>query len=156
MIAEAAAIISAIKAANDAYKTITTAKGNASAIISGAAKFLDAKQKVDVQAAEDKAKGQTSTEAFIASIELTRRQKELDDFFTYECEGWVGKAWNDHKASMRKQSKDEIFAAKQKGRTIKNSLPEDDTMLLGIKILTGFCVVLIMAMVTAVGLKMVQ
>ena len=150
MLVEAAAIISAIKTANDAYKTITTAKGNASAIISGAAKFLDAKQKVDVQAAEDKAKGQTSTEAFFASIELTRKQKELDDFFTYECEGWVGKAWNNHKAAMRKQSKDEIFAARQKGRSIRNSLPEDETMDIGIKVLTGLCAVLAVGVVVTV------
>lgn len=150
MLAEAAAIISAIKAANDAFSAIKTAKGNATSMLAGASKFLQAKQKVDVQAAEDGAKGHTDTQAFIASIELKRRQIELDNFFTYECEGWVGKAWNDHKAALRKQAKDEVFAAKQAGKAHKRANIEDNDMDIVIKVFTVLCGVVISVVAGAV------
>ena len=138
MLAEAALVISAIKAANDAFSTITTAKGNASSVLAGARKFLEAKHKVDVQAAEDNAKGQTSTQAFVASIQLKRKQIELDNFFTYECEGWVAAEWNRHKASLRSQAQDEIFAAKQAGKRVKPQ--QDDTVIAAIK---AFVIILV-------------
>lgn len=150
MLAEAAMIVSAIKAANDAFGAIREAKGNATSMLSGAAKFLEAKQKVDVQAAEDKAQGNTSTQAFVASIELTRRQKELDDFFTYECEGWVGAEWNKHKAALRKQAKDEVFAARQSGKAKRKAQAEDNDMDLAIKVFTVLCAVVISIVAGAV------
>ena len=53
-------------------------------------------------------------EAFIASIELKRKQKELDEFFAYECEGWVAAEWYRHKKAIEDDAWQAAQAAKMK------------------------------------------
>ena len=122
-----ASILAAISAANGAYKTLKTCANNANEAWKCAAKFLEAKAQVDVQAQEDKANGKTSTEAFLAHIDLKRKQKELDEFITYSCEGWVVAEWNAHKRRLEDDahaatidSRKKIRKKQQKDDDVKN------------------------------------
>ena len=122
-----ASILAAISAANGAYKTLKTCANNANEAWKCAAKFLEAKTQVDVQAKEDKANGKTSTEAFLAHIDLKRKQKELDEFITYSCEGWVVAEWNAHKRRLEDDahaatidSRKKIRKKQQKDDDVKN------------------------------------
>lgn len=117
-----ASILAAISAANGAYATLKTCATNANEAWKCAAKFLEAKTQVDVQAEQDKASGKTNTEAFLAHIDLKRKQKELDEFIAYSCEGWVIAEWNAHK----KRLLDEAHAEKVEQR-IKNPKPQKNT-----------------------------
>ena len=121
---EVMAVISLIKTANDAFATVKQAKDNASTAWAGASKFLEAKAKIEVQATEDKAAGKTSTEAFVALIDLRRKEKELDEFITYQCEGWVVAEWQKHKKSVRDQVASETVTARNK--IVKKYQRDDD------------------------------
>ena len=147
MLAEAALVISAIKTANDAFAAITKAKGNATSILAGASKFLTAKAQVEVAATQDKAKGDTSTEAFIAAIQLRRKEKELDEFFTYECEGWVAAEWQKHKKAIR----DDVAEANRPAQKImRKKVQRDDdvkTAIIGITVAAAIAVTSAVALV---------
>lgn len=115
-------ILAAISAANGAFSTITTAAKNTTQVLQLASKFLSAKAAVDAQAKIDEGNKKTSTEAFVASIELKRKQKELDEFFAYECEGWVAAEWRKHKKAIE----DEAWHAAQTAKMKRNKKPADD------------------------------
>lgn len=122
-------ILAAISAANGAYATLKTCATNANEAWKCAAKFLEAKTQVDVQAQEDKANGKTSTEAFLAHIDLKRKQKELDEFIAYSCEGWVIREWNEHKKRLEDDayeatidSRKKIRKKQQKDDDVKNAI----------------------------------
>ena len=123
-----ASILAAIGTANSAYKTIKTLGNNSNEIWKWASKFLEAKTKIDVQAEEDKKKGHTSTQAFLAAVELKRMQIELDEYIVLVCEGWVIKLWNEHKEALRQKAIDEAEASARANRNarIKQAQKDDD------------------------------
>ena len=149
MLAEAALVISAIKAANDAFTTINKAKGNVTTILKGASQFLEAKAKVDVAATQDKAKGDTSTEAFIAAIQLRRREKELDEFFTYECEGWVSNEWRKHKKTIA----DKVHAETTTERKVIRKKANSDDDIKSVFIAVGVVMIMIGSVLALIGDK---
>jgi len=134
---EVAAVIAAIKAANDSYAILKKGITNANEAWGAASKFLEAKTQVDIQAKEDKANGKVSTEAFLASIDLKRKEKELDEFIAYSCEGWVIKEWQAHKKRMQ----DDAFAATTDSRKkIRKKQQRDDdvqNVIIAFTILAG-------------------
>lgn len=139
-------ILATISAANSAYATLKTCASNANEAWKCAAKFLEAKTQVDIQAIEDKASGKTSTEAFLASIDLKRKQKELDEFIAYSCEGWVIKEWNQHKQRLQ----DDAYAATTTSRkTIRKKQQKDDDVKNAI---IGFTIAAAVVAVVCVGL----
>ncbi len=118
-------IIAAISAANGAYKTLKTAASNASEAWGAASKFLEAKAEVDLQAKTDKAEGKQTTQAFLASIDLKRKQMELDSFIIQQCEGWVIAEWQAHKKTLEDQVWQRAQEAKIKARQSASTQDND-------------------------------
>jgi len=145
-----ASILTAIGTANAAYKTIKTLGNNSSEIWKFASKFLEAKTKIDVQAEQDKKKGHTSTQAFLAAVDLKRKQIELDEYIVLTCEGWVIKMWNEHKVALREQALEEAEAEARAKRSerIKQAQKDDDLK----NVIAAFTILMGLIAIVCVGL----
>jgi hypothetical protein len=145
-----ASILAAIGTANAAYKTIKTLGNNSNEIWKWASKFLEAKTKIDVQAEQDKKKGHTSTQAFLAAVDLKRKQIELDEYIVLTCEGWVIKMWNEHKVALREQALEEAEAdaRAKRSKRIKQAQKDDDVK----NVIIAFTIVCALLAAGSVGL----
>lgn len=142
-------ILTLIGTANSAYATLKQGSTNAGELLGCMGKFFQAKQKIDKQAEVDEKSGKVDSKAFGARIELMRMEKELEQFITYECEGWVIAEWQKFKAQAQAEDQGPTLAQKKAARI---KAQKDDTVMAAIKAL-GIIFAIGLTMLLTIGEK---